>query len=193
MTDMSDIRTRASRRFVLAGLAGTLFAAATGPAFATAPAVLRGKGEYRAVRLLSRRTDEWIDTVYWVDGQYIPEAVAAISHLMRDWREEVVKPIAPATIDIIAATHRLLDCSEPFEIVSGYRTPQTNALLRAKSRRVARKSYHVLAMAADLKLESRSVGQIAGAAKALGAGGVGIYSQSEFVHLDSGPVRDWGR
>lgn len=197
MTDIPVRGRTVSRRFVLAGLcgavAGALGGAVAGPAIAAAPAVLRGKGEFRSVRLLSRRTGDRIDTVYWVEGEYIPDALDAISRLMRDWREEAVKPIAPATIDIIAATQRLLDCREPFEVVSGYRTPETNALLRRRSRRVARKSYHVLAMAADLKLETRSVRQVARAAKSLGGGGVGIYSRSEFVHVDSGPVRDWGR
>jgi uncharacterized protein YcbK (DUF882 family) len=174
---------------MLLGLAGAAAVAAT-PA---APAVLRGKGDFRSVRLYNPRTDEWLDTVYWVEGAYVEDALGAVSHLMRDWREEAVAPIAPATIDIIAATQRLLDCSEPFTVISGYRTARTNAMLRRRSRGVAKNSYHVRAMAADLRLESRSVPQVAAAAKSLGAGGVGRYSRSGFVHLDCGPVREWGR
>lgn len=178
-----------TRRFALAGLAGLAALAAT-PA---APAVLRGKGSFRSVKLVNGRTGEWLDTVYWVEGAYIDDALHAISHIMRDVREEAVAPIAPATIDIISATHGLLECSEPFEVISGYRTPRTNAMLRSNSRGVARNSYHVRAMAADLRIGSRSVKQVAGAALSLGAGGVGRYSRAEFVHVDSGPVRDWGR
>lgn len=177
---------RLGRRAFLTGCLGL---AAT-PAL---PAVLRGAGDFRSVSLYSKRTGEWLNTVYWVEGRYVPEALDAISRLMRDWRADEVAPIAPATIDIIAATWARLDTSEPFEVISGYRTPATNAMLRNRGRGVARKSYHVRAMAADLTLKTRSVAQISRAAMALGAGGVGRYSRAEFVHVDSGPVRDWGR
>lgn len=179
-----------SRRGFLGGIAAAAGAAA---GLVAAPAIARGQGEFRAVHLASARTGEWLNTVYWVDGAYIPEALAAVDHLLRDWREDAAVPIARATVDIIAATHRLLDCTEPFEVISGYRTPKTNAMLRRRSRGVARNSYHVRAMAVDLTLSSRSMRQIAGAAKSLSAGGVGTYSRAEFVHLDSGLVRDWGR
>ena len=177
-----------SRRFVLAGLAGAGVAS-----LLPAPALARGTGDYRAVNLVNNRTGEWIKTAYWVEGTYIPDALQAISHLMRDWREDEEIPIAPATIDILAATHNLLDCGEPFEVISGYRTPKTNAMLRRRSRGVARNSYHVRGMAVDLTMKTRSIRQIAGAAKSLSAGGVGTYSRAQFVHLDSGPKRDWGR
>jgi uncharacterized protein YcbK (DUF882 family) len=93
----------------------------------------------------------------------------------------------------MAALHQSLRCDDPFEILSGYRSPKTNALLRNRSRGVARNSYHIMAMAVDLRIQSRSVSQVARAALALNAGGVGRYSRSDFVHVDSGPVRDWGR
>ena len=89
--------------------------------------------------------------------------------------------------------HRLLGCSEPFHIVSGYRSPKTNRMLMRQSRGVARNSYHLKGMAADIQLATRSVDQICSAALSLHAGGVGRYSRSEFVHVDSGPVRGWGR
>jgi uncharacterized protein YcbK (DUF882 family) len=89
--------------------------------------------------------------------------------------------------------HRKLETEEPLQIISGYRTPGTNAMLRSRSRGVARKSYHMKAMAVDLSMESRDVRQLARAAESLGAGGVGRYSRSEFIHVDSGPVRTWGR
>ncbi len=173
-------------------MTGLMSLAATPVLFPT-PAIARETGDFRKISLYCDRTGEWCDTVYWVQGTYIPEALDAISTVMRDWREDKVAAIAPATIDIIAATHKLLDCDEPFHVVSGYRTPKTNAMLRRGSRGVARNSYHVKAMAADLQLKSRSVRQIARAALALKGGGVGKYSRSQFVHVDSGPVRDWGR
>ena len=178
-----------SRRGFLTGL-GAALALPAGPA---APAILSGRGTYRAVTLSNPRTGDWIDTVYWIEGSYVHEALDAISFLMRDWREEASIPIARATIDIIAETQRLLDTAEPFEVISGYRTAKTNAMLRQRSRGVARNSYHVKGMAVDLAMRDRSVRQIASAAASLEAGGVGRYSRAEFVHLDCGPVRDWGR
>lgn len=160
---------------------------------ANAPAILKGAGDFRSISLVNNRTGEWLQTVYWVEGEYIPDALAAVNKIMRDWRQEKVVEIDRRTIDIISAAHNLLECGEPFEVVSGYRSPQTNAMLRKRSRGVARNSYHMKGMACDLTLKTRSIRQIALAGKSLGAGGVGTYSRSEFVHLDSGPVRDWGR
>ena len=186
MTSTSDASRAVSRRHAFGLLAGATAALCT-------PALALGKGDFRKLSFVNSRTGEWLDSVYWVDGTYIPEAMEAVNVILRDWREDAVKPIAPATLDILAATHRLLDCAEPFEVVSGYRTARTNAMLRRTSRGVAKNSYHVRAMAVDIALKSRSVRQIARAARSLEAGGVGRYSASSFVHLDSGPVRDWGR
>jgi uncharacterized protein YcbK (DUF882 family) len=86
-----------------------------------------------------------------------------------------------------------MEASEPYLLLSGYRSPQTNAMLRRRSSGVARNSLHMKGQAADLRLESRSVAQMARAAKACRAGGVGRYTGSDFVHMDCGPVRSWGR
>lgn len=180
------------RRAVLGGLA-SLAATAAAPAFASAPAVLRGAGHFRSLDIIAPHTGEWLKTVYWVEGAYIPEALQAVNRLLRDWREDLVIQIDPRTLDILAATHRLLDCCEPMYVVSGYRCRKTNAMLRRTRRGVARNSYHIRGMAADIMMQSRSVSQISRAGLALHAGGVGKYSRSDFVHLDSGPVRDWGR
>lgn len=177
-----------SRRLFLVGTG----AAATQVALA-APALAKGSGQYRSISLINNRTAEKLSTVYWVEGQYIPEALEAVNYIMRDWRQGLVMQIDAKTVDIMAATHNLLDCSEPFEIISGYRSPQTNAMLRSRSRGVARKSYHMKGMACDLTLQTRSVWQVSSAAKSLGAGGVGRYRRSNFTHIDSGPARDWGR
>jgi uncharacterized protein YcbK (DUF882 family) len=189
-TKISD--TVLSRRVLLGGLTATVAMAAP-PAFASAPALLRGAGNVRTISLVNDRTEEWLKTVYWADGEYIPEAMAAINRILRDWREDSVREMDPKTIDILAATHSLLECSEPFEVVSGYRTPKTNAMLRRRSQGVAKNSYHIKGMAVDIAMKSRSVRQISSAGLSLHAGGVGRYSRSDFVHLDSGPVRKWGR
>jgi len=178
------------RCFVTGAAALVAIAASATPA---APAVLRGRGDFRSLSLVNRRTGEWIKSVYWVEGTYVPEALDSMNHILRDWRQDQAMRMDPTVLDILAATHDLLDTSEPFEIISGYRTPETNRMLRSRSKAVASNSYHMKGMAIDVTLKSRSVRQISGAGLSLRAGGVGKYSRSQFVHLDSGPVRDWGR
>lgn len=142
--------------------------------------------------MYSARTGERIDMIYWVDGTYIRDAVKEVSHFMRDWRNDVSMDMDTRTMDILAASHNLLDVKEPYMLLSGYRTPQTNAMLRSKSRNVARNSLHLKGKAADVRLSSRSVNQMARAASSCHAGGVGRYSGSNFVHMDCGAVRTWG-
>ena len=163
------------------------------PAFAKAPALLTGAGDFRSLSLVNNRTGETINTVYWVEGEYLPEALTGFNFFLRDWRQNKICEMDVRALDILSATQRLLDTSEPFEVISGYRTRQTNAMLRKQSKGVAKNSYHIRGMAVDITLASRSISQIARAGLSLSAGGVGKYSRSHFVHLDSGPVRRWGR
>ena len=122
-----------TRRALLGGLT-TLTAMAAAPAFASAPALLTGAGESRSLSLVNDKTGEWLNTVYWAEGEYIPDALDAIDRILRDWREDLVIEIDPRAIDILSATQHLLDSSEAFEIVSGYRSRKTNAMLRRQSR-----------------------------------------------------------
>ena len=177
---------RPSRRTVLGVFAG-LCAVAAAPVYARAPGLLRGAGDYRRVSMYSQRTGEAIDTVYFANGRYIPEAFAEISYFMRDWRENSVMKYDPRNVDILAATLGLMDTREPYLMISGFRTPKTNRMLRG----AASHSSHMKARAADVRLRSRSVKQISGAAFACNGGGVGIYNRSNFVHMDCGPVRSW--
>jgi uncharacterized protein YcbK (DUF882 family) len=179
-----------TRRGLLGVFAATTVVAA--PTFANAFGILRGAGDIRRVRMHSGRTGESVDTIYWIEGKYIPEVLTEINHFMRDWRSGATTKIDPRTVDIMAAAHRLMDVTEPYMMLSGYRSPQTNAMLRSQSRGVARDSLHMRGQAADLRLKSRSVSQIARAAEACASGGVGRYSRSNFVHMDCGPVRHWG-
>lgn len=179
-----------TRRGLLGIFAATAVVAA--PTYSHAFGILRGAGDIRRVRMHSGRTGESIDTIYWIEGEYIPEVMKEINHFMRDWRSGATTKIDVRTVDIMAAAHRLMDVTEPYMMLSGYRSPQTNAMLRSKSRGVARDSLHMRGQAADLRLKSRSVSQIARAAEACASGGVGRYSRSNFVHMDCGPVRHWG-
>jgi len=180
-----------TRRAVLGAFAATTLSAA--PTFSKAAGFLRGSGDIRRIRMHSGRTGESIDMIYWIEGKYIKEALKEVNHFMRDWRTNDVIGIDARTIDIMAAAHNLMDVSEPYMLLSGYRSPKTNAMLRSKSRGVAKNSLHMKGQAADLRLQSRSVGQMAKAAAICRAGGVGSYSRSNFVHMDCGPVRTWGR
>ena len=182
--------TGMTRRGVLGAFAATAIAAA--PTFSNAAGFLRGGGDIRRIRMMSPRTGERLDTIYWIEGDYIKDAVKEISLFMRDWRTNDVKHIDLRTIDILAASHNLLDVSEPYMLLSGYRSPQTNSMLRSRSRGVAKNSRHMKGEAADLRLSSRSVNQMYRAAVSCHAGGVGKYSRSNFVHMDCGPVRSWG-
>lgn len=175
------------------GLMGIFAAAAVvaAPTFSNATGFLRGAGDMRRVKMYSGRSGESADAVYWVDGEYIPEVLKEINHFMRDLRADAALKMNPQNLDIIAATHHLLDVKEPYMLLSGYRTAATNALLREQSRGVARNSLHIQGMAADLRLQSRTVSQMAAAAQACSAGGVGHYYRSNFVHMDCGTVRTW--
>lgn len=184
------IRGILSRRAFIGGLA--IGAATAAPAFASAPALLKGAGNYRALSVINSHTSERLNCVYWIEGDYVSEALVAFNFILRDWREDLIEPIDTKTLDIMAATHRLLDSDEPFHIISGYRCPKTNAMLAGKSSGVASNSYHIKGMAVDLALRSRSVREVANAAKSISGGGVGMYSRSKFTHVDSGPIRQWG-
>jgi len=179
-----------TRRGLLGAFAATVTIAA--PTYSNAFGLLKGAGDIRRIRMYSGRTGESIDTIYWVEGEYIPEVLKEINHFMRDWRSNDAVKMDARTVDIMAASHRLLDVSEPYMLLSGYRSPSTNAMLRSKSRGVAKNSLHMKGMAADLRLKSRSVGQMARAAETCSSGGVGRYNGSNFVHMDCGPVRSWG-
>ncbi len=182
--------TGMTRRALLGAFAATAVAAA--PTYSNAAGFLRGGGDIRRIKMYSGRTGERIDMIYWIEGQYIKDAVKEVNYFMRDWRTDGVKSMDLRTVDIMAAAHNLLDVNEPYMLLSGYRSPQTNAMLRSKSRGVAKNSLHMSGQAADLRLASRSVGQMARAAIACQGGGVGRYSGSNFVHMDCGVVRSWG-
>jgi len=179
-----------TRRGLLGAFAATAITAA--PFFSSTVAYARGAGDIRRIRMYSGRTGESMDTIYWIEGEYIPEALKEVNRFMRDWRSGDTVSMDPRNVDIMAASHRLMDSTEPYMLLSGYRCPKTNAMLRSKSSGVAKNSLHLKGMAADLRLSSRSTGQMAKAAVACSAGGVGRYSRSNFVHMDCGPVRSWG-
>lgn len=179
-----------TRRGLLGVFAATALVAA--PTMSKAFGFNRGAGDIRRLRMYSGRTGESLDSIYWIEGEYIPEALNEVNRFFRDWRVDREHRIDTRTLDILAASYSLLDVTEPYMLLSGYRSPETNAMLRRRSSGVARNSRHMVGQAADLRMRSRSVNQVARAALACHAGGVGRYSRSDFTHMDCGPVRSWG-
>ena len=184
------IEAKVTRRALLRAFAAAAVTAA--PVMANAAGLLRGAGDIRRLRMYNARAGESLDMIYWIEGEYIQPALDEINHFMRDWRNGRVHRIDPRAVDIMTASHHLLDTSEPFTLLSGFRSAETNAMLRRQSSGVARNSLHMRGEAADLRLSSRTVTQIFNAARACNAGGVGRYSRSNFVHMDCGDVRAWG-
>lgn len=127
-----------SRRALLGAFAASTVAAA--PVAANAFGLLRGAGDIRKLAMYNGRTGESIDMIYWINGDYIRPALEEINFFMRDWRRDEVHQIDTRTIDVMAAAHNLLETNEPYTLLSGYRSPATNAMLRANSRGVARNS-----------------------------------------------------
>jgi uncharacterized protein YcbK (DUF882 family) len=146
----------------------------------------------RALAFDNVHTGERIRTVYYENGQYIPAALREINYFFRDFRANEIKPIDPRLLDLLHAIHQKLDSSQPFNLISGYRSPATNAMLAARSEGVARHSMHIEGRAADINVPDRQLSILQRVALALQFGGVGYYPQSDFVHVDTGRVRHWG-
>ncbi len=174
-----------SRRRFLAGCAGaSLFLAR--PSFAG-----RSPRAERGVNLLHLHTGERLRTLYWADGHYDDDALRSIARLLRDHRTGDRHPIDPALLDVLDGLQERLDTRREFHVISGYRSPQTNTMLQTRSNGVARKSLHMEGKAIDIRAPGRSLDQLHRAALSLRAGGVGLYRQSRFVHVDTGRVRTW--
>lgn len=149
------------------------------------------KPSARVISLHNIHTGESLRSPYFEDGAYVPEALAEIGRLLRDHRSGEVAEIDPALIDRLHAVSVALGTDVPFHVISGYRSPATNAALRKAGRGVARRSYHLLGRAVDVRLPGVSHADLLRTALAQNVGGVGDYPRSDFVHLDTGPLRRW--
>lgn len=136
-------------------------------------------------------TGESFRGVYRIGDKYLPEAFAKLNYVMRDFRTGEVFPMDPHVLDILSIIQKRTGHSKPFEILSGYRSPRTNAMLRKNSSGVARNSFHMYGQAVDFRLPGHSTKGLKNIAKGLKAGGVGYYPKSNFVHIDTGKVRSW--
>jgi uncharacterized protein YcbK (DUF882 family) len=136
-------------------------------------------------------TSEKLTVTYRENGTLIPAALQEINHYLRDFRNEKVHEIDVALLDTLHVLYETFDSRGNFEVISGYRSPQTNAALRHATTGVAEKSLHIQGQAIDVRLTSAKTAALRDAALALKAGGVGYYAKSNFVHLDTGAFRSW--
>ncbi|MDX1434502.1 MAG: DUF882 domain-containing protein [Gammaproteobacteria bacterium] len=171
-----------------------LRAALSVPAALVLPATGRAMSAGGGARELSfhhTHTNEKISLVYAHDGRPIPQALARINEFLRDFRSGEIHPIDPALFDILYDIRLATGSHGVFEVISGYRSPTTNAMLRKRGSGVARKSLHMQGRAIDVRLSGVDTAAVRDAARALARGGVGFYGRSDFVHLDTGRVRHW--
>jgi uncharacterized protein YcbK (DUF882 family) len=166
-------------------------AAATGlPAFAQA-AMAPVDMAPRKVALHNLHTGESLQAIYWEEGRYVPDALAAVNKVLRDFRTGDQHMMDPGLIDLLARLNGKVEARGPFQVISGYRSPRTNAMLHEHSDGVASKSLHMQGMAIDIRVEGVALDHLHNAALDIGRGGVGFYPTSNFVHVDVGRVRQW--
>jgi uncharacterized protein YcbK (DUF882 family) len=147
--------------------------------------------ERRSLSFLHTHTGERLTSVYFEGGRYRADELARINYLLRDFRTGEVHPIDPAVLDILADLRSLADREDAFEVISGYRSPQTNAELHRHSSGVAEHSLHLEGRAIDVRLQGFPTARLHELALGMSRGGVGFYPSSNFVHLDNGRVRRW--
>jgi len=155
------------------------------------PERVRASARPRSLSFVNTHTDERLSAVYWADGALEPQALRDIDHILRDFRTGDVKPIDVELLDLLHDLRTALGSEAPFHVISGYRSPATNAMLRSHSGGVARHSLHLDAKAADVRLPGVPLADLRRAALSLRRGGVGYYPGPEFVHVDTGRVRAW--
>lgn len=174
------------RRFLLTGLA-----AATGVLLPAKFARAATPHAPRSLAFQNLHTGESFSGEYWADGAYINEQLQQVAKVLRDHRNGASHIIDPALLDLLHAVRGSLETTRPFQVISGYRSPESNAKLAAASSGVAKHSMHMDGKAIDIRVPGVELLNVHKAAKALKGGGVGYYAASNFVHMDVGRVRYW--
>ena len=164
------------------------------PSTARAASSAVTKSPERTLSFFNTHTGERLKSTYCTGGCYRPEALAELNHIMRDFRVNEVKPIDPRVFDLLHELGGTLETDQPFHIISGYRSRETNALLRERggaTTGVASHSLHMVGQAIDIRVPGVKLPHLRDAAKSLKIGGVGFYPDLNFVHVDVGRVRYW--
>ncbi len=180
-----------SRRDILK-MGGAGLAAATVPLFASGPArAAFDPNKMWQISFRQAHTGESFSGVYRIGDQYLPDVFERMNYMLRDFRTGEAFPMDPRVIDILSLVQQGTGRSTSLEILSGYRTPKTNAMLRRVSEGVALNSYHMYGQAIDIRAPGYSTRKLSHLARGLRAGGVGYYPKSHFVHVDTGDIRSW--
>jgi len=156
---------------------------------ALAKAAQAAPGE-RTLRLYNTHTGESLRTVFWAEGQFIPDALQDINKVLRDHRNNKIAEMDPQLLLLLNDVSTKFGDSQ-LHIISGYRSPESNAKLHANSSGVAKHSMHMDGKAIDIRMPGKDLAQVHKAAMAMRRGGVGYYPDSQFVHMDTGRVRYW--
>jgi len=178
-----------SRRFFLT--AGLLTTAVCLLPYKVVAAVSRVFSAERALSFYNTHTGENVRAVYWNEGAYVPQALSDINYVLRDYRTGEVKEIDTDLLDLLFDLHQKLESKSPFNIISGYRSRETNSLLNTISKGVSKNSLHIYGKAIDIRLPGHELKTLQRAALDLQRGGVGYYPSSDFVHVDVGRIRYW--
>ena len=185
----NEIADARRRDVIKMGFVGLL--AASMPLLPARNAFAKSNSDSWRVEFHHSHTGESFNGVYRVGDRYLPEAFERINYVLRDFRTDEVFPMDPRAVDIISIIQSRSQMNEPLEILSGYRSPKTNAMLRKASGGVAKNSLHMYGQAIDIRLPGYSTSKLKKIATNLHAGGVGYYPRSNFVHVDTGQVRTW--
>jgi len=158
---------------------------------AVVPSWLLAQPACRSLSFVHTHTGERLAVEYWADGRYEPEALREIDHLLRDFPTGDAHPIDRGLLDVLADLRTGLGTRQPFQVISGYRSPATNAALRAAGHGVATHSLHIQGQAIDVRIPGVRLADLRRAAIDERRGGVGYYPDSDFVHVDTGRIRYW--
>jgi uncharacterized protein YcbK (DUF882 family) len=185
------LRAAGSGVFNTALFAGASSALIMPSANATTPPTAPRVNNARLLSFVNTHTGDSFADAYWENGTYVPDAMTAIYHVMRDHRSGESHEIDPRLLDQLHTLKGVVETSSPFQIISGYRSPATNAALHEASNGVATRSLHMDGRAIDIRVGGVDTARLRDAALGMGAGGVGYYQASDFIHVDTGRVRRW--
>jgi uncharacterized protein YcbK (DUF882 family) len=161
------------------------------PAMALPGLSFARSAEPRRLSFYHTHTSEKLSVVYHENGAYLPDAMGELNYLLRDHRSDDVIDMDPALLDFLHAAQQRVGSTGTYEIISAYRSPKTNEMLRRNGGGVAKRSMHLQGKAIDVRLTDADTRDLRQAGLDLSRGGVGYYSKSNFVHLDTGRVRRW--
>jgi uncharacterized protein YcbK (DUF882 family) len=176
------------RRILKLGALGLLAGLCPSMAWARIPS---WRSPVKSLSLYNTHTEESLETIYWSEGRYLEEPLAEIDYIMRDHRTGEIKSIDPRLLDLLDSIKKRLGVKQPFHIISGYRSPETNAFLRKTDKGVACKSLHIKGKAVDIRLPDIELSALRKVTMDFRRGGVGYYPKSDFVHVDLGRLRYW--